>query len=106
MNLIPHTAPQMGRAPRYRHRIANLRKNSMERLTVTLEEYNGADLLNIAVVRDSSGSHSLNRMKGTARFVSIGARLLPDIIRALQDAKAKAVELGILAPDETKEQAQ
>jgi hypothetical protein len=86
----------MGRAARYKHKVATLRKNSMERIDITLEEYNGADLLNLAVVRDSSGRHSLNGMRNTARYVSVNARLIPQIIAALQEAERKAQELGVL----------
>ena len=96
MNLTPHSAPKMIRAPRYKHKVASLRKNSMERLDITLEEYNGADLVNLAVARDSTGHHRLNGMRGTARYVSLNARLLPQLIAALQEAERKAVELGIL----------
>ncbi len=56
MNLTPHTAPKMDRAPRYRHKVASFRKNSMERLDIVIEEYNGLDLLNLSVTRDSSGT--------------------------------------------------
>ena len=84
----------MGRAPRYKHRIASLRKNSCERLDITLEEYNGADLLNLSVVATTVGRHALNRMKGTARFVSVGVRMLPDLIEALQAAERQALRDG------------
>jgi hypothetical protein len=94
--LRPHSAPKMSRAARYKHTIAKIRKNSCERLQVTLEEYNNTDLVNLSVVRDSTGHHSLNRMKGTARFVSLNVRLLPQLIAALQDAQRKAIELGII----------
>jgi len=87
----------MARAPSYRHKIASLRKNSMERIDVTLEEYNGTDLLNIAVVRDSTGSHTLNRMKETARYVSVGVRLLPQLIEALATAEHKAREMNLIS---------
>jgi hypothetical protein len=96
MNLAPHSAPKMARTARYRHKIASVRKNSMERIDVTLEEYNGCDLLNLAVVRDSTGHHRLNGMRGTARYVSVNTRLLPQLIAALQDAERKAVEIRIL----------
>ena len=99
MNLTPHSAPKMQRAPRYKHKVATLRKNSMERLDITLEEYNGCDLVNLAVVRDSTGKHRLNGMRGTARYVSLSTRLLPQLIAALQDTQRRAVELGILSPE-------
>ena len=88
----PHASlsAQDERAPRYKHKVATLRKNSMERLDITLEEYNGCDLVNLAVVRDSTGHHSLNRMKHTARYVSVSARLLPQLIEALQQAESRA----------------
>src|SRR3954451_10647095 len=73
----PHTAPKMACAPRYRHKVASFRKNSMERVDVTLEEYNGLDLLNISVTRDSSGRHSLTKMRGTARYISLQTKQLP-----------------------------
>src|SRR5687767_11951238 len=94
--LNPHSAPKMARAARYKHTIANIRKNSCERLQVTLEEYNNVDLVNLSVIRDNSGRHSLNGMRGTARFVSVNIRLLPQLIEALQDAQLKARELGVL----------
>ena len=100
MNLNPHSAPKMGRSPRYKHKVASLRKNSLERLDITLEEYNGADLLNLTVVRDSTGNYRLNGMRGTARYVSVNARLLPQLIAALQDAERKAIELGLLSKAE------
>ena len=99
MNLSQHSAPQMTRQPKYRHKVATLRKNSMERVGITLDEYNGNDLLNIAVVRDSTGSHALNHMKGTARYVTLQTRQLRDLIRCLQDAERRAVAEGILAPE-------
>lgn len=98
LNLTPHSAPKMQRAPRYKHKVATLRKNSMERINITLEEYNGFDLVNLAVVRDSTGQHRLNGMRGTARYVSLHTRLLPQLIEALRTAEQKAKELGVL-PD-------
>jgi hypothetical protein len=86
----------MQRAPRYKHKVATLRKNSMERLDISLEEYNGCDLVNLAVVRDSTGKDRLNGMRGTARYVSVSTRLLPQLIAALQEAQQKAAELGLL----------
>ena len=81
MNLTPHSAPKMNRPPRYRHKVASFRKNSLERIDVEPTEYNGVDLCNIAVVRDSTGRHQLNAMHGTSRFVSIGIQLLPELYR-------------------------
>jgi hypothetical protein len=95
----------MGRSPRYKHKVASLRKNSLERLDITLEEYNGADLLNLTVVRDSTGTHRLNGMRGTARYVSIGVHLLPQLIACLQDAQRKAIERGVLASQPPKDTA-
>jgi hypothetical protein len=101
MNLTPHSAPKMARAPRYKHKVATIRKNSMERLDICLEEYNNVDLVNLSVVRDSTGRHSFNGMRGTARYVSLNARLLPQLIAALQDAQRKAIELGIIIDTST-----
>lgn len=94
-----HTAPAMGRAPAYKHEIASLRKNSGERLVVTLEEYNRSDLCNLTVRRDGSGQHRKGKMKATARVVSIRVSQLPALIAALQDARAKAVDMGTLEPE-------
>ncbi len=91
-----HSAPQMGRQARYKHQIASLRKNSCERLTVSIEEYNGTDLLNLAVKRDSTAKHRIGSMKQTARFVSIQVHQLPALIEALKNAEAKAREIGLL----------
>ena len=103
MNLTPHSAPKMQRAPRYRHKIASLRKNSLERIEVELIEYNDIDLCHIAVKRDNTGYHSLNEMKNTARYVSLSVRLLPQLIAALQDAERKALAEGLLQPSELSE---
>lgn len=64
---------------------------------MSLEEYNGTDLCNLSVVRDSTGKHRTDRMKGTARFVSIQTAQLPTLIEALQEAARKAIEIGVLA---------
>src|SRR4051812_19461802 len=96
MNLTPHTAPKMDRASRYRHKVASFRKNSMERVDITIEEYNGLDLLNLFVTRDSSGKHSLNRMRGTARYISLQVKQLPQLIEALKEAERLAIKQGLL----------
>ena len=96
MNLTPHTAPKMDRAPRYRHQVASFRKNSMERLDVVIEEYNGLDLLNLSVTRDSSGQHSLKRMRGTARYISLQIKQLPQLLEALKEAEQLAIKRGLL----------
>ncbi len=96
MNLTPHSAPKMNRPPRYRHKIGSFHKNSLERVEVELTEYNGVDLCNIAVVRDDSGRHSLNGMKGTARYVSLGVRHLDRLISDLTKAREHAHAMGLL----------
>lgn len=94
-----HSAPQMGRAPRYHIEVANIRKNSMERLQVLLTEYNGADLVHVAVARDATGKHHVRGMKGTARYVSLNVRQLPALISALEEARSRAIAEGLLADD-------
>jgi hypothetical protein len=56
----------------------------------------GADLCHVSVKRDGTGNHSLNKMKGTARYVSLSVRLLPQLIAALQDAEREALADGLL----------
>lgn len=92
-----HSAPKMGRAAKYKIPIANLRKNSGERLHVQLEEYNGQDLFSMIVKRDATGQHRMGKMKATQRSISIRIDQLGALIDALQDAKTKAVEIGVLA---------
>ena len=91
-----HNAPRMGRKAAYRHQIANLRKNSGERLIVQIEEFNGADLVSLVVKRDSSGQHRIGKMKATARLVSIRIDQLSALIKALMEAQNRAVQEGIL----------
>jgi hypothetical protein len=67
MNLTPHTAPKMVRAPRYRHKVASFRKNSMERLDIVIEEYNGLQI-----------------------------KQLPQLIDALKEAEQLAIKRGLL----------
>jgi hypothetical protein len=95
--LTRHSAPQMDRKPRYHIEVANIRKNSMERLQVLLTEYNGNDLVHVAVVRDATGQHRVRGMKGTARYVSLNVRQLPALIAGLEDARRRAVAEGLLA---------
>jgi hypothetical protein len=93
----------MSRPPRYHITVASLRKNAMERLQVLLTEYNGNDLVHVAVVRDATGKHQVRGMKGTARYVSLNVRQLPALIAGLEEARRRAIAEGLLADDSTSE---
>ena len=76
--------------------IATLRKNSIEEIRVGLDEYKGHDLVSIRVWTDPyAGTERVATKKG----ISIGVRLLPELIAVLQQAEAEARAAGLLDDD-------
>jgi len=74
--------------------LATIRKNALEEIRVGLSEFNGHDLLNIRIWTDprNGGSERIPTKAGIACRVA----LLPEIIEALQQAKAEARARGLL----------
>lgn len=73
--------------------IATISKNKLEEIRVGLDEYKGYDLVSIRVWADPyAGSERVP----TKRDISIGVRLLPGLIEALQQAEARARKAGLL----------
>jgi hypothetical protein len=64
---------------------------------VQLTEHNGVDLVDVAVVRDTTGKHDVRGMKGTARYVSLNVRQLSALIAGLEDARRRATAEGLPA---------
>ena len=84
--LQPTRAPRMQRPADYEFIIGELRKNTAERLRVTIHEFNGHDMLSarVYVGRD------IGQAKPTPKGITVYVSTLPKLIRLLQEAEAKA----------------
>jgi hypothetical protein len=88
MNLTPHIAPRWSAHRTIGTTAASFGKNSMERVDVTLEEYNGIDLqtcLSPATVRASTPSRGCAGPLGTS--ISSSKQLL-QLIASLKEGEA------------------
>ena len=69
--------------------IASINKNSSEIIKVELSEFNGHDLLGVRVwMKDTD--------RPTAKGITVGVKLIPDLIGALRTAEAEARAAGLL----------
>ncbi len=74
--------------------IAVLPKNRRESLRIALDQYQGANLVDLRVVVELSESSGL--ATPTRKGVALRVEMLPALIEALGKAEAKARELGLL----------
>ena len=74
--------------------LATIRKNALEEIRVGLSELNGHDLLNIRIWTEprNGGAERIPTKAG----ICCNVRLLPELIDALQKAKAQARARGLL----------
>jgi hypothetical protein len=72
--------------------IAQWRRNSRERVRVTLDEYQGHRTIDVRTWFQSDHGE----LKPTRTGITIGIKHLPRLARALADALAKARELGLV----------
>lgn len=72
-------------------KIAILPKNSQEEVHVALDHYAGRNLIDIRVFARWAGNETHGPTK---KGVSIAPARLDDLIAALVEAKARAIELG------------
>jgi hypothetical protein len=75
--------------------IATIPKNQREELRITLENYNGYNLVSQRVWF----VHDFCEMRPGKQGVVIQLHYLPDLIDALQDARDQAEQLGLLEPE-------
>lgn len=71
--------------------VAELKKNSREVLKVSLSEYLGFPLADVRTYAPVPGSGVL---APTKKGISVRVDMLPDLIAALQQAEAKARDMG------------
>lgn len=74
--------------------IAVLQKNRAERLRISLDEWQGHQLIDIRVTTQLSEGSDL--WSPTKKGVSVNVSMLPALRQALADAEAKAREMGLL----------
>lgn len=72
--------------------IATLRKNSRETIVVRLCEMHGKPMADVRVYVANKDEVQVPTSKG----VAIRPELLGSVIQALQDAEAKAIDLGLV----------
>ena len=93
---MPERARPMDRPPAYDIACGDIRKNARERIRVSLHEYNGTDCLSVRVWYDPGNAHRPDEMRPSAKGLTVAARLVPDIIAALQEAERQALAAGLL----------
>ncbi len=74
--------------------ISVIRKNAAEEIRVELTQFNGHDLINVRVWTDPR-TGGVERIP-TKAGIACNARLLPELIAALQQAEAEARMRGLL----------
>lgn len=75
------------------HVVATLQKNAIEEVHVTLDEYNGAQLIDIRVFTQY---RTTGEIGPTKKGVSLKLELLPQLVEALRQAETKARSQGLL----------
>lgn len=77
--------------------IAAFPKNRRETFRVALDQWQGVDLVDLRVTVDLTGTSGVQ--SPTKRGVSLNVALLPQLVAALQEAEARARELGLIGGD-------
>jgi hypothetical protein len=77
--------------------IATVEKNTLEEVRVALDEFHGIDLIDIRVFADFTGTHAEKRP--TKKGISLKVAKLPELIEALEKARAEAERRGLLTAD-------
>jgi hypothetical protein len=76
--------------------IAIIKKNSVDEVRVTLSEYRGRHLLDLRIFTELDNS---DEKVPTKRGVNLRVEQLPELLQALEQARAVAVERGFLKKD-------
>jgi len=74
--------------------IAEIEKNANERIKVELTKYKDHDLIGLRVYY--RGSLTGQDWQPTKKGITVRVALLPEIIKALQDAENKAQKAGLI----------
>ena len=74
--------------------IASMPKNSRERIRVSLDRWQGHDLLDIRVTTQLTTGTDI--WSPTKKGLSVNVAMIPQLREALADAEAKALELGLI----------
>lgn len=77
--------------------IGTISKNSMDEVRVTLDQFRGAHLVDIRIF---SAFTAAKIPMATKKGVSLKVDLLPDLVKVLTEAEAKARALGLIGGDE------
>jgi hypothetical protein len=77
--------------------IATLEKNTRERVRVALDEFQDHQLIDVRILAQLT--ETSDAWFPTNKGVSLKINLLPGLVRALQEAEAKAIELGLIGAD-------
>ena len=72
--------------------VAVVRKNGLEEIRVSLDSYNGHDLLDVRTYADFSGA---GERRATKKGISLRVDALPELITALHKAEAQARGRGL-----------
>ena len=74
--------------------LANLQKNSRERVRVALDQYQGRDLLDIRVTTQMSDAADV--WSPTKKGVALSVTLLPELRAAVVKSEQQAIALGLI----------
>ena len=74
--------------------IRTIRKNALEDVVIVLTEFKGHHLCDIRVYADFTGADDQKR--ATKKGVCVKVGLIPKLIEALEDARAKAQRRGLI----------
>jgi hypothetical protein len=74
--------------------IAIVPKNALEEVRVSLSEFKGSHLVDVRVFADFDGTRG--EKKATKKGVALKVASLPELIKALEAARAEAERQGLL----------
>jgi Transcriptional Coactivator p15 (PC4) len=76
--------------------VGEIPKNNREDIRVTLSNFKGHDLVGARIWFKTKDGESRPSSKG----ITVNVRVLPELIGLLEEAEKKAIELGVLSPDD------
>lgn len=76
--------------------VGSIPKNNREDIKVTLSNFKGHDLVGARIWFKAKDGED----RPTSKGITVNVRVLPELIGLLEEAERKAIELGVLEPDE------
>lgn len=76
--------------------VGSIPKNNREDIKVTLSNFKGHDLVGARIWFKSKEGED----RPTSKGITVNVRVLPELIGLLEEAEKKAIELGVLDPEE------